>query len=255
MIRLRYHFNSHKKIVSVARYAELFENSLKFTSSGSLTLQEVSGSNVSLELLQEEEYNKPSKRTSECHTEAKHEIGRVERWGKGKKRVEGRWWWVGRRDVVNFGEVCILLVLWKEEREGKEGRKPNSKIEKTGMTEEKKRRRAWKAKAHIGAQQGWRGEIFSLKDEALAREGDAQSSELVRGVCEARGVGRRETVAWVVVHGGYWAIWIGDATRDRGFSGERCSLWGGGAWAYTMGRCNGGVYLLWGGVGGVVLVG
>ncbi|GKB27633.1 hypothetical protein Tco_0867034, partial [Tanacetum coccineum] len=43
-----YHFyNSHKNKVYVARYAELFENSLKFTrSSGSLTLLKASRSNV-----------------------------------------------------------------------------------------------------------------------------------------------------------------------------------------------------------------
>ncbi|GJZ20354.1 hypothetical protein Tco_0556944 [Tanacetum coccineum] len=46
MEMMRYHFyNAHENKVSVARYAELFENSLKFTrSSGSLTLQKASGS-------------------------------------------------------------------------------------------------------------------------------------------------------------------------------------------------------------------
>ncbi|GJU01079.1 hypothetical protein Tco_1301679 [Tanacetum coccineum] len=46
-----YHlYNSYENKVSIARYAELLENSLKFTrSSGSLTLLKVSGSNVDLQ--------------------------------------------------------------------------------------------------------------------------------------------------------------------------------------------------------------
>ncbi|GJY67968.1 putative RNA-directed DNA polymerase, eukaryota, reverse transcriptase zinc-binding domain protein [Tanacetum coccineum] len=63
---MRYHFyNPHENKVSVARYAELFENSLKFTrsgrsltllkESGSLTLQKASGSNAGLELFQEKD--------------------------------------------------------------------------------------------------------------------------------------------------------------------------------------------------------
>ncbi|GKD99347.1 hypothetical protein Tco_1387331 [Tanacetum coccineum] len=56
---MRYHFyNPHENKVYVAWYAELFENSLKFTrSSGSLTLLKASGSTVGLELLQEEDIN------------------------------------------------------------------------------------------------------------------------------------------------------------------------------------------------------
>ncbi|GKC05648.1 hypothetical protein Tco_0997258 [Tanacetum coccineum] len=57
-----YHFyNPHENKVSIARYAELFENSLKFTrsgrsltllkESGSLTLQKASGSNAGDALL------------------------------------------------------------------------------------------------------------------------------------------------------------------------------------------------------------
>ncbi|GJZ47750.1 hypothetical protein Tco_0601582 [Tanacetum coccineum] len=53
MEMMRYHFyNAHENKVSVARYAELFENSLKFTiSSGSLTLQKASGSISGEELM------------------------------------------------------------------------------------------------------------------------------------------------------------------------------------------------------------
>ncbi|GJV62765.1 hypothetical protein Tco_1473593 [Tanacetum coccineum] len=52
-----YHFyNPHENKVSVARYAELFKNTLKFRrSNGSLTLLKASGSNVGLESLQEED--------------------------------------------------------------------------------------------------------------------------------------------------------------------------------------------------------
>ncbi|GJR98390.1 hypothetical protein Tco_0270564 [Tanacetum coccineum] len=52
-----YHFyNPHENKVFVARYAELFENSLQFTrSSGSLTLLKASGSIVGLDLLQKED--------------------------------------------------------------------------------------------------------------------------------------------------------------------------------------------------------